>query len=88
MIHGGVADPLKSHLSQDDPKSVENKVFDTEAFEPEDLEPRRIELDRNLGTDPYQRHERFMRNISTEDMEIWKSWCSDVLPPVTDAFRL
>ena len=37
-----------------EPKSVENKAFDTEGIEPEDLEPRRIELDRNLGKDPYQ----------------------------------
>ena len=37
------------------------------------LEPRRIEPNRNLGTDPYQVHERFMRNnnqnIIAEDME-------------------
>ena len=32
------------------------------------LEPRRIELDRNLWTDPYQRQERFMRNSITEDL--------------------
>ena len=31
-------------------------------IEPEDLEPRRIELDWNLATDPYQIQERFMRN--------------------------
>ena len=52
-----------------EPKSVENKAFDTEAIEPEDLEPRRSELDRNLATDPYQRQERFMRNFITEDMD-------------------
>ena len=52
-----------------EPKLVENKAFDTEAIEPEDLEPRSIELDRNLGTDPYQRQERFMRNSFTEDMD-------------------
>ena len=40
-------------------KSIET---DTEATELEDLEPRRIELDRNLGTDPHQILERFMRN--------------------------
>ena len=33
------------------PKSVEINAIDTEAIEPEDLEPRRTELDRNLGTD-------------------------------------
>ena len=38
-------------------------------MELEDLEPRRIELDRNLGTDPCQRQERFMRNSNTEDMD-------------------
>ena len=39
------------------------KVIETEAIVPEDLEPRRIELDRNLGTDPYQTQERFARNL-------------------------
>ena len=69
-------------------KSFEIKAIDTEAIEPEDLEPRRIELDRNLGTDPYQLQERLVRNSITEDMDKFgKSWCSDVLPPVTDAFR-
>ena len=64
-------------------------VIDFEAIEPEDLEPRRIELKRNLGTDPYQRQERFVRNSITEDMdEFAKRWCRDVLLPVTDAFRL
>ena len=36
-------------------------------IEPEDLEPGRIVLDRNLGTGPYQTQERFMRNSITED---------------------
>ena len=75
-----------------EPKSVETNAIETEAVEPEDLEHRRIEFDRNLGTDPYQIQERFMRNIYpnpiTEDVdEFGKSWCRDVLPPVTDAFR-
>ena len=52
-----------------EPKSVENKAFDTEAIEPEDLEPRRTELDRNLETDPYQSQERFLRNSISEDMD-------------------
>ena len=47
----------------------EPELIETEAIEPEDLEPRKIELDRNLGTDPYQRQERFMRNSITEDMD-------------------
>ena len=42
---------------------------DTEAIEPKDLEPRRNELDRNLGTDPYQIQERFMKSYLTEDMD-------------------
>ena len=29
-------------------------------IEPEDFEPRRIELDRNLGTEPYETQERMM----------------------------
>ena len=63
-------------LTGDEPKSVENKAFDTVAIEPEDLEPRRIELDRNLGTDPYQRQERFMTNFVTEDGELRKMLAS------------
>ena len=56
-------------LTSYEPKSVENKAFDTEAIEPEDLEPRRIELDKNLGTDPHQRQERFKRNSITEEKD-------------------
>ena len=52
-----------------EPNSVENKAFDTEAIEPEDLEPRRIELDRNLGTDPYQRQETCVRSSTSEDVD-------------------
>ena len=40
-----------------EPKVTETTVIDSEAISAEDLEPRRIELDRNLGTDPYQIHE-------------------------------
>ena len=50
----------------------EPNVIETEAIDPEDLEPRRIELDRNLGTDPYQIQERFVRenhqNLIAEDV--------------------
>ena len=45
-----------------EPKTVEFKDIDAEAIEPVDVEPRRNELDRNLGTDPCQIQERFMRN--------------------------
>ena len=69
MVHGRVADQHKSYLTGSEPKSVEIKVIETEAIEPADLEPRRIELDRNLGTDPYQLQERFMRNSITEDVD-------------------
>ena len=51
----------------------EPKTIETEAIEPEDLEPRRIEFDRNLGTDPYEIQERFMgdiyQNTIAEDVE-------------------
>ena len=43
-------------------KSVETKATETRAIESGDLEPKNIELDKNLGTDPYQIQERFMRN--------------------------
>ena len=42
------------------PKSVEFKDIETEVIEPEDLEPRRIEFDRNLGTDSHQIQIRFV----------------------------
>ena len=75
MFHGRVADQHKSHLSQvTSPKSVETKlIIEAEANEPEDLEPRKIGIDRNLWTDPYQTQERFTRsnfpNPITEDMD-------------------
>ena len=34
--------------------------YEPKLIEPEGLEPRRVELDRNLGTDPYQTQERIM----------------------------
>ena len=40
-------------LSGHEPNVVEFKDIETEAIKPEGLEPRRIELGRNLGTDPY-----------------------------------
>ena len=52
-----------------EPKSVEFKVIETEAIEPADLEPRRIELERSLGTGPYQIQERFMLKFLTEDVD-------------------
>ena len=56
-----------------EPKSVEINAIDTEAIEPEDFENRRIELERNFGTDV---------------AEFGKVGAEDALPPVTDAFRL
>ena len=51
----------------------EPKLIETEVIEPEDLEPRKFELDRNLGTDPCQIQGRLMRrdfqNPITEDMD-------------------
>ena len=49
------------YLTGYEPKSVEFKDIDAEAISPEDLESRRIELDRNFGTDPSQIHERFVK---------------------------
>ena len=56
-------------LTSYEPKSVDNKAFDTEAIDHEEIEPRRIVLDRNLGTDPCQSQERFMKYSFTEDMD-------------------
>ena len=53
------------------PKSVQIKAVDTKAIEPEGLEPGRIELDKNLGTDPCQSQKRFERNSLTEDFGFW-----------------
>ena len=44
-------------------KSFVTKVFETEAIEREDLEPRRIELGRNLGTDPYHIQEKIYEKL-------------------------
>ena len=67
-FHGRVADQRKSPLSQ-----VMSPKSSSEAIDPEDLEPRRIELVRNLRTDPYQIQKRFMRenhqNPIAEDVE-------------------
>ena len=41
-------------------------------------ESRRIELDRNLGTDPYQILERLMRSSLTEDVEEFGKVSADV----------
>ena len=46
-----------------EPKIIETNVIDSEAKSPEDLEPRRIELDRNLGTDLYQLLLEICRNL-------------------------
>ena len=69
MFHGSGGSTQIPSLTGYEPKSVEIKAIDTEAIEPEGLEPRRIELGRTLGTDPYQRQERFMRSPITEDVD-------------------
>ena len=61
-----------------EPKVMETNVIDSEATSPEDLAPRTSELDRNLGTDPFQIH----------DMEEFRKVGADVLLPVIDAFRI
>ena len=61
--------PLTVTPTAYEPNITETNVIDSEAISPEDLEPRRIELDRNLGTDPYQIHEGFLRSSLTGDME-------------------
>ena len=52
-----------------DPCRLSFKNIDAEAIVLEDLEPRRSELERNLGTDPYQIQERLMRNLLTEEKD-------------------
>ena len=63
-----VADQHKPSLTGYEPNVIETKVI-----EREDLEPRRIELDRNLGTDPSQIQESLMwenkQNPIAEDVE-------------------
>ena len=67
-------DPMNDHTWT----IIETNVIDAEAINREDLEPRRIELDRNLGTDPYQIHERFVRNSLTGDMDEFGKVGADV----------
>ena len=72
-------DPRQSDSSTQTsiPAGHEPKIIETEAgsnaSEPKDLEPKGIELDRNLGIDPYQIQEIFMgennQNPITEDVE-------------------
>ena len=64
--------------ASEEPKIIETIVIDAEAISPEDLETTRIELDRNLGTDPYQVHERFVRSSPTEDVEELRKVGADV----------
>ena len=61
-----------------EPKIIETNVIDSEAISPADFEPRRIELDRNLATDPYQIHEVFVRSSLTGDMEEFRKVGADV----------
>ena len=60
----------QSHLQVKSPNSWRLRSNDSEAISPEDLEPRRIELDSNLGTDPYQIHERPCGEVLL--LEIWR----------------
>ena len=60
------------------PKIIETNVIDSEAISPEDLEPKRMEFDRNFGTDPHQIHERCVRSSVTEDMEELRKVGADV----------
>ena len=91
-FHGRVADQRKSPLSQVMSPKSSRPTSSSEAIDPEDLGPRRIELDRNLGTDPYQIQERFVRKSPKSYRRrcggIWQSWRREVLYPITDAFRL
>ena len=59
-------------------KIIVTNVIDSEAISPEDFEPRRIEFDRNLGTDPYQIHEGFVSSSLTRDMEEFRKVGADV----------
>ena len=73
-----------------DPKTVEFKDIDAESIDHEDLdfEPRRIELDRNLGTSPYQIHETCVRISLIETVDEFGQIGADVsFFPVTNAFR-
>ena len=70
---GGSTQILSLSHTGYEPKVIETNVIETQAIDPEHLQPRRIELDRNLGTDPYQIQERFVRenhpNLIAEDVE-------------------
>ena len=60
----GAKNPQLASIEGGMPQAVFRESWkDTEAIEPEDLEPRRTELDRNLGTDLYQSQERLVRKL-------------------------
>ena len=52
MVHGSGGSTQIPSLTGYEPKSVEIKAIDSETISAEDLEPSRIDLDRNLRTDP------------------------------------
>ena len=60
------------------PKIIWTTAIDSEAISPEDFEPRRIEFSGNLGTDPSQVHEGFVRSSLTGDMEGFRKVGADV----------
>ena len=55
------------------PKSASPTGYEPKITQSDDFEPRRIELDRNIGTDPYQMSERTQggdyQHLITEDTE-------------------
>ena len=52
-----------------EPKIIETNVIGAEAINVKDIEPTKIELGRNLGTDPYRVLERFVRSSLAGDVE-------------------
>ena len=70
MFHGRVADQHKSHLSQVmSPNRLRTKPSTPKQSSLKTSSPEDLSLAGNLGTDPYQRQERFMRNSVDEDMD-------------------
>ena len=89
--------PSGRYTKSASPNGYEPKLIQSDDFEPRrieldrnlgtDLQPERIELDQNIGIDPYQ-----IPWLSKTDHrrygENWKIWWRHALPPIKDTLRL
>ena len=74
-------------LASHEPKSAETQVIEIESIEP-DSSPEELNLTGVWGQIRIKHKNSFEKLHCWRRGRIWKSWCRDVLPPVTDALRL